>query len=540
MRARVEEGAGVISAVAETGWRAPNAVTSVVPSRGSRFLRHLLIALDAIALTIAWGTAAIVTSASGPPAVTVLFVVALVAGSVAMFNAIGLYRSRVCAVRVLEYERLARGCVGAALAALAVAAIAGSTPRREVVIGATLSFVLVGISRGGYRAWLNARRRAGQFLRPILLVGSGDESADMAELLVQHPELGYRTAGLVGNEPEAQQHDLGGYWYGDISYARDAIAELGVTGAIVCASDLRAGELNVTVRELLAARAHVQLSNGLHGVDVGRLRPAPLAHEPLFYVEHTTLASWQFATKRGIDIVFASLMLVATSPLLLLAAIGIKLQDRGPVLFKQLRIGRNGAPFVLYKLRTMREGAEQETGQLSDLNARDGPLLKITNDPRTTVFGRVLRSTSIDELPQLWNVLNGTMSLVGPRPALPDEVVHFDAELRARESVLPGITGLWQVEGRDNPSFAAYRRFDLFYLQNWSVALDVIILLGTVESVVTRAFHALLHHGEQIALAPPEAKDPAAQARRRLEPSGSTTHRTGKDSCLPTQHDTSS
>jgi len=465
-------------------------------------------------------------SSSGPSTVvSVISVVALVAGSVAIFNAIGLYRSRVCAVRVLEYERLARGCLGAALLALAVAAIVGSTPRREIVIGATLSFVLVGMSRGGYRAWLNARRRAGHFLRPVLLVGAGDESADIAELLLQHPELGYRTAGIVGDENEAQRHDLADYWYGDIDYARHALADLGVTGAIVCASDLRAGELNVAVRELMAARAHVQLSSGLHGVDVGRLRPAPLAHEPLFYIEHTTLASWQLATKRGIDIVLASIMLAATSPLLLLAAIGIKLQDGGPVLFKQQRIGRNGAPFVLYKLRTMHQGADQRTAQLFDLNARDGPLLKVTNDPRTTALGRLLRSTSIDELPQLWNVLNGTMSLVGPRPALPDEVVHFDAELRARESVLPGITGLWQVEGRDNPSFAAYRRFDLFYLQNWSVTLDVIILLGTVESVLTRVVHALFHHGEQIALAPPEAKDPAAQARRKLEPSGSTRHR---------------
>jgi lipopolysaccharide/colanic/teichoic acid biosynthesis glycosyltransferase len=324
---------------------------------------------------------------------------------------------------------------------------------------------------------------------------------------------------VVGDERDAQLHGLADHWLGDVSYARDVLTELDVTGAIICAADLRGSELNRTVQELLDARAHVQLSSGLHGVDVSRLRPAPLAHEPLFYVEHTTLAAWQLTTKRVIDITLAVTTLVLTAPLLALAALGIKLQDRGSVLFKQTRIGRGGAPFALYKLRTMREGAEHETGRLIDLNARDGPLVKIQNDPRTTVLGRVLRATSIDELPQLWNVLNGTMSLVGPRPALPDEVVHFDAELRARESVLPGITGLWQVEGRDNPSFAAYRRFDLFYLQNWSVTLDVIILLGTAESVFTRVFHALVHRGEEIALAPPEAKDPAAQARQRLEPS---------------------
>jgi lipopolysaccharide/colanic/teichoic acid biosynthesis glycosyltransferase len=281
--------------------------------------------------------------------------------------------------------------------------------------------------------------------------------------------------------------------------------------------DIRASEVNRAVQDLLDARAHVQLSSGLHGVAVGRLRPAPLAHEALFYVEPVKLASWKLATKRGIDLVIASLLLVLTSPFLALAAIGIKLQDGGSVLFRQQRIGRNGAAFTLYKLRTMHEGAEHDMGRLIDLNARDGPLVKIPNDPRATRFGRMLRATSIDELPQLWNVLNGTMSLVGPRPALPDEVVHFDSELRAREAVLPGITGLWQVEGRDNPSFAAYRRFDLFYLQNWSVALDLMILLGTVESVVTRIFRSFFRRGDEIALAPPAVKDPAAQARRRAE-----------------------
>ncbi len=267
--------------------------------------------------------------------------------------------------------------------------------------------------------------------------------------------------------------------------------------------------------ELLHAGAHVQLSSGLHGVDVGRLRPSPLAHEPFFYVEPVTLAAWQLVTKRAIDIVLASVMLTLALPVLGLAALGIKLHDRGPVLFKQWRVGRDGAPFLFYKLRTMREGAEHETDDLLGLNVRDGPLTKFPHDPRVTTLGRILRATSIDELPQLWNVLNGTMSLVGPRPALPDEVAHFDVELRARESVRPGITGLWQVEGRDNPSFAAYRRFDLFYLENWSVTLDLMILLATVESVIARLFRGLRHLDEDIPLAPPEVPDPARVVRKR-------------------------
>ena len=347
----------------------------------------------------------------------------------------------------------------------------------------------------------------------MLLVGAGAESAELAALLTEHPELGYRTAGVVGDEREALRHGLEGCWCGGLDEGLAVLADTGVTGAIVCGSDLHSSELNKIVQELLHAGAHVQLSSGLHGVDVGRLRPSPLAHEPFFYVEPVTLAAWQLVTKRAIDVVLSSVMLTLTLPVLGLAALGIKLHDRGPVLFKQWRVGRDGAPFLLYKLRTMREGAEHETADLLELNVRDGPLTKFPHDPRVTTLGRILRATSIDELPQLWNVLNGTMSLVGPRPALPDEVAHFDAELRARESVRPGITGLWQVEGRDNPSFAAYRRFDLFYLENWSVALDLVILLGTVESVIARVFRGLLHLDEDIQLAPPEVRDPGLARR---------------------------
>jgi exopolysaccharide biosynthesis polyprenyl glycosylphosphotransferase len=404
----------------------------------------------------------------------------------------------------------------ALLGVAATAIVDWMPPPGQIVVGASLAFVLVTVSRSGYRIWLTNRRRVGHYLRPVLLVGAGDESADIAALLTEHPELGYRTAAVVGNEREAREHGLADVWYAEVEDARWALSELGVGGAIVCSSDLRPSQLNPTVRELLDAGAHVQLSSGLHSIDIGRLRPSPLAHEPLFYVEHVSLASWQLATKRAIDMVVAFFLLALTAPLLLLAALGIKLQDRGPILFKQSRVGRHGERFACYKLRTMRQDAEREFERLRDLNARDGPLAKIPNDPRVTVLGRVLRATSIDELPQLWNVLNGTMSLVGPRPALPDEVAHFDTQLRAREAVLPGLTGLWQVEGRDNPSFAAYRRFDLFYLQNWSITLDIMILLGTVESIIARTFRALIHRGEEIPLAPPEVRDSEGEANRAL------------------------
>ncbi len=210
----------------------------------------------------------------------------------------------------------------------------------------------------------------------------------------------------------------------------------------------------------------------------------PLAHEPLLYVEAPSLAKGQLIVKRCFDVVVASIGLIVLSPVLLAVAIAIKLGDGAPILFSQSRVGRSGRTFGVLKFRSMTVDAESKLAELGGGNERQGPLFKMENDPRVTRVGRFLRDSSLDELPQLWNVLRGQMSLVGPRPALPAEVVNFSSELRMREQVMPGITGLWQVEARDNPSFEAYRRLDLFYVENWSLTLDLMILVGTVEQVL--------------------------------------------------------
>lgn len=195
--------------------------------------------------------------------------------------------------------------------------------------------------------------------------------------------------------------------------------------------------------------------------------------------------------KRMMDLVLASMLLLLAVPVLLAAATAIKVQDRGPVLFGQQRVGRNGKRFRLYKLRSMVPGADDLKAPLRSENRRDGPLFKLAHDPRVTGVGHFLRAASIDELPQLVNVLRGDMSLVGPRPALPDEVLQFDEELLERLRVPPGITGLWQVQARDDPSFESYRHYDLQYLEHWSLVLDARILLTTVGVVVRRSLRAL-------------------------------------------------
>jgi lipopolysaccharide/colanic/teichoic acid biosynthesis glycosyltransferase len=200
----------------------------------------------------------------------------------------------------------------------------------------------------------------------------------------------------------------------------------------------------------------------------------------------------QRVIKRSVDVIVASVMLLAALPILAMAALAIWVEDKGPVLFHQRRIGRHGVPFDLIKLRTMVPDAEARLAEVAHLNERhDGPLFKASHDPRVTRVGRVLRATSVDELPQLWRVVRGDMSLVGPRPALPDEVSQFDDRLMARHRMRPGLTGIWQVSHRDDPSFESYRRADLLYVENWSMLLDLGILARTVPTVLGRSWRSL-------------------------------------------------
>jgi lipopolysaccharide/colanic/teichoic acid biosynthesis glycosyltransferase len=216
----------------------------------------------------------------------------------------------------------------------------------------------------------------------------------------------------------------------------------------------------------------------------------------MLYIEAHMPPRWHTWVKRAIDVVAAAVLLPLTAPVLLAAAICIRLEDKGPVLYRHVVIGRYGVQTEVLKLRTMVPNAAQMVDEIADLNEREGgPLFKATNDPRVTRIGRLLRDTSIDELPQLWDVLTGRMSLVGPRFAMPKEAAQFDEEHQRRTAMRPGITGLWQTEARDNPSFSAYRRLDLLYVDNWYLAWDLAILANTAHSVSARAVRALLPRG---------------------------------------------
>jgi exopolysaccharide biosynthesis polyprenyl glycosylphosphotransferase len=188
--------------------------------------------------------------------------------------------------------------------------------------------------------------------------------------------------------------------------------------------------------------------------------------------------------KRVVDVALATIVLVFAAPLMGLVALVIKLDSPGPTLFRQERVGKGGRPFTLYKFRSMGVGAEDQKELLRNLNEADGPLFKIKEDPRVTRLGRLLRRLSLDELPQFYNVLRGDMSLIGPRPPLPEEVVQYQPWHMRRLEIAPGITGLWQVSGRSELPFDEMALLDIYYIEQWTPALDVKILLRTIPTVL--------------------------------------------------------
>jgi exopolysaccharide biosynthesis polyprenyl glycosylphosphotransferase len=400
----------------------------------------------------------------------------------------GLYRARVCALRSSE---AARTIVAAFLGAVVFAAgewLAGSVSSWPAVEGAVSATVAVLIVRWRFGRWLKARRSEGRFLRTVVIVGTNEDSAALWNMLSDEPELGYRVGAVIGEGTlDEPWHDLEGCV--KVDGLEMLATRVGATGVIVVGSAVGFSDGSEAVSRALRAGLHVQICPGFSGVSSKRIRMAPVSGVPMFYVEPRDVAKWRLFAKRAIDLTVTAVIFPFAAPVLLLAALLIKLEDHGPVLHRHSVVGRSGVPITVLKLRTMVPNAEQMIAHVADLNERTGgPLFKATYDPRVTRIGRFLRATSVDELPQLWNVLNGTMSLVGPRFALPYEVEQFDEELQRRVEMRPGLTGLWQSEARDNPSFSAYRRLDLFYVDNWSLLMDIGILVNTVHAVSVRFF----------------------------------------------------
>ena len=442
---------------------------------------------DGIAIFVAFA-AVLATVGRLEPTAMLLAPVAVAIGLSAVWSA-QLWDSRVTAMRWIELSRLTRVAAIVTAAVLALDRLIANGPglARALTACAVAWLLMIGW-RSIHRSWITHQRRQGRFIRRTIVVGTDARALELVRLFATHPEAGIRVTGVIGSRHEAKRAGVSELWLGE---RRDAASILTATPSesiVVCSSAVNPRMLQTVIDTGRGTGREVLVDPGLAGVDARRVAASPVAHEAFLYVDSGAPSRTGRCVKRTVDIVVSSVLLALASPVFAVIAILIKRTDGGPILFRQRRVGRDDHEFEILKFRTMVVDAEARLAELSDDNQRSGPLFKLGADPRVTKIGNIMRKTSLDELPQLINVLRGEMSLVGPRPALRREVEEFPSELRERHRVRPGITGLWQVEARDNPSFDAYRRLDLFYVRNWTLALDLVLLLGTAEQLLLRPF----------------------------------------------------
>jgi exopolysaccharide biosynthesis polyprenyl glycosylphosphotransferase len=338
--------------------------------------------------------------------------------------------------------------------------------------------------RAVLRSWYDTMRLRGYDTRYMLIAGTGTLAQNFADRVDGHRSLGVRIIGhlsIPGEVRLVSRPILGSVEDIEQIFHSRIVDEVAVCLPPTAAhyhepiAGVAAGE-GKTVR--IPLDPVEELMPNAHQEEFEGFLVRSLVHDG-----HREVG---LVVKRVIDIVGATLALIVFSPVILAAAALIWVREGRPVFFSQTRVGLHGRPFTIYKLRTMVNDAEEKLEDVRHLNERRGVTFKATNDPRITPIGRILRKTSIDELPQLWNVLTGSMSLVGPRPPLPSEVVEYDIWHRRRLSMKPGITGLWQVEARHEPDFDRWVERDLLYIDGWSIWLDLKILLRTVPAVLTR------------------------------------------------------
>jgi exopolysaccharide biosynthesis polyprenyl glycosylphosphotransferase len=354
-------------------------------------------------------------------------------------------------------------------------------------------FIILNLTlQAGYR--LSAHRMR-EFLqrgftghRFYLIVGTGRTAAEVARLLEKNQDHGDRVIGFLREEPGKQLEDAvlrERYPVEDLTELHHMLEEHIIDEVLFAVSKprlekmeelfLTCEEQGVKTRILLDFFPHFQSE-----ITLDRLE-----HLPLLTFSNAPENEYLLFLKRAFDFSFSMLLLLLALPLLLILGLAVKLTSPGPAIYRQLRCGLNGRKFWLYKLRSMYQDAERDQRLLSHLNEMDGPVFKINRDPRVTAVGRFLRRTSLDELPQLFNIVKGEMSFVGPRPPLPEEVAQYERWQRRRLRMKPGLTCLWALEGRSELSFARWMKLDMDYIDHWSLALDFKILLRTIPRVLT-------------------------------------------------------
>lgn len=358
--------------------------------------------------------------------------------------------------------------------------------RGYLMIAFPSGLFLLLVSRWLWRKWLIKKRRAGKFLHQAVILGEAEKVRHVTEQISREPNAGFRIIGEAA--PDFRTED---------QLTPGMQSAVGYQGALGLVDALKADTLILTSSDVLSPKKmrylgweleqrniELVVAPALTDIAGPRIHQRPVAGLPLLHIEYPEFNGQKYWVKRGFDVVMACLITIIISPILLTIAILVKRDSPGPIIFKQQRVGHNGKPFKMFKFRSMVQDAEQQLESLLDQNDGNGVLFKLKSDPRITTLGAFLRRYSLDELPQLFNVIRGEMSLVGPRPPLPQEVDQYDEWTDRRLKVNPGITGLWQVSGRSDLSWEDSVRLDLYYVENWSMMGDLIILYRTIRTVV--------------------------------------------------------
>lgn len=354
---------------------------------------------------------------------------------------------------------------------------------RLMLFWALLFIVLfIGLARLLRRWLLSILYGRGIGVDRVLVVGSGETGRGLIRTLLARPDLGFQAIGYL--DDGTQENNIGLGRIPHLGNYKDLSRQLEKHPRLHTVFIALPGEMHRQTSELLHVcqqyRVKVQAVPDLLRLSLNRVEFNNMAGIPMLGVREVQITRLQRSVKRALDL---AIIAVGGLPALLvmgIIALAIKIDSAGPILYSAQRVGRNGKLFTMYKFRSMVAGAEEQKESLRQLNDADGPVFKIKNDPRRTRVGRFLRRTSFDELPQLWNVLLGQMSLVGPRPPLLEEVAEYKPWHMQRLSVIGGMTGLWQVSGRSDLTFDELCLLDIYYIENWSMALDLRILLQTI------------------------------------------------------------
>jgi exopolysaccharide biosynthesis polyprenyl glycosylphosphotransferase len=414
----------------------------------------------------------------------------LVAAWPVLLQATGAHSERVFGTGSEEYRAVGRaGFVLLAVAGFVSYAAALDLSRALVVVAVPALTLATLVGRFAARCTLRALRARGRCTKRVVVVGRGTAVIELAARLRRENYAGLDVvAACVTPDDRRRVAESAGVPVGGLDDVVALAGRLGAdTIAVTSASETAAEYLRRLSWQLEGTGIELLVAPGLIEVAGPRLHIRPLEGLPLLSVEQPRFEGWRRVVKGCMDRVAAGLALLLLAPVLLTIAAAVRLTSPGPVLYRQERVGVNGEAFTMLKFRSMVVDADCQVDALREGNISDGLLFKLRVDPRVTPVGRVLRRLSLDELPQLLNVLAGSMSLVGPRPPLPGEVARYDTSVRRRLLVKPGLTGLWQISGRSDLSWDESVRLDLRYVENWSLAMDLLILVKTARAVLSRS-----------------------------------------------------